>query len=592
VAVGRPICFGPALSAALVVAVIPGLAWAQALMAPSLRPDRVEFSTSSRTVHVSVMWAPIASSTVPQPVGFDSNDALEVEIRLAERYFLVPRTGRDIVSDLADANVCHNFPDDVAVSAYVDPWNYYVPPNGIEASDQIATYCPGIVEIGALAIQTLVDLDRDPETNFSIGIRRPDLLLRGRWYRFGYPVVRSDSSFVPDCPRSVDASRARIRFELIPNTCTYFGVHTDCPFVLGFPRCDEFTSNPREHFVYWTRICAPTGPLALESVEATADRSDDGGMCVDGDDDGWFAVNSAGYTMYGTLASDCADGDASIHPGAEDACENAVDEDCDGMDASCSASCTGSASGSSALWTCTNDLRSRQRCIEGAVETEECSLGCLERARGTDDVCDESSCASSEAGSCSDGIDNDCDSTLDCGDDECRGLPACAGACTPLVHRRCWVECPISYPSDPDCVVIARPPVFVGHEPCASDGTWTGTCAVSTTCELYTRSCTAGVSRATPIACGNGTELDGSMDCLMMGGTGCSYAFYSGWAVDECSDFCDAPDDRCARTGDTRPCRVSCGAPGGPTVMGIESCDTWGCGSLHWGMCDTGGACP
>ncbi len=49
--------------------------------------------------------------------------------------------------------------------------------------------------------------------------------------------------------------------------------------------------------------------------------------------------------------------------------------------------CTGSASGQSSIWTCTDDLRSRQRCVSGAVQTERCQYGCVRYPSGTNDVC-------------------------------------------------------------------------------------------------------------------------------------------------------------------------------------------------------------
>lgn len=232
---------------------------------------------------------------------------------------------------------------------------------------------------------------------------------------------------------------------------------------------------------------------------------------------------------------DCDDDNAAISPAAGERCDNGVDDDCD------------------------------------ASIDEGCST-----------------CAANETGVCADGLDNDCDSNFDCGDADCRGLAACAGACTPEVHRRCWVECPISEPSD--CTLLNGPPVFVGHEPCGADGRWIGACLVGTSCESYTSSCTAGVPRPTIIQCGNGTELNGSMDCFMA--SGCSSAFYSGWAVEECADFCSAPDDMCTRAGDTRTCQLHCGSPSGPLVSGTEMCAEYGCGVLRWGMCDSGGACP
>lgn len=49
--------------------------------------------------------------------------------------------------------------------------------------------------------------------------------------------------------------------------------------------------------------------------------------------------------------------------------------------------CTGSASGQSSIWTCTADRRARQRCVNGAVQTEACAYGCVAQPSGTNDYC-------------------------------------------------------------------------------------------------------------------------------------------------------------------------------------------------------------
>ena len=74
-------------------------------------------------------------------------------------------------------------------------------------------------------------------------------------------------------------------------------------------------------------------PHMQASLSATPDQTC-GGTCfdlgtlettgvardVDGDEDGF------------SLADDCDDADASVHPGATDTCADGVDRDCDGLD--------------------------------------------------------------------------------------------------------------------------------------------------------------------------------------------------------------------------------------------------------------------
>ena len=55
------------------------------------------------------------------------------------------------------------------------------------------------------------------------------------------------------------------------------------------------------------------------SVATCPDEDDTEGGCVDGDDDGW----SVG-------CNDCDDGNAEVNPGAEEICDDGVDNDCDG----------------------------------------------------------------------------------------------------------------------------------------------------------------------------------------------------------------------------------------------------------------------
>ena len=68
------------------------------------------------------------------------------------------------------------------------------------------------------------------------------------------------------------------------------------------------------------------GSDAGGSADAATDASGDGGAdCIDGDGDGYGEGP-------GCLGLDCDDGRADVHPGAEDAPFDGVDQDCDGRD--------------------------------------------------------------------------------------------------------------------------------------------------------------------------------------------------------------------------------------------------------------------
>lgn len=63
--------------------------------------------------------------------------------------------------------------------------------------------------------------------------------------------------------------------------------------------------------------------LLRRAPDARADTGDTGGCDRDGD--GFDAPFCGG--------DDCNDGDASVHPGAEEVLEDGLDQDCDGVDA-------------------------------------------------------------------------------------------------------------------------------------------------------------------------------------------------------------------------------------------------------------------
>ena len=68
-------------------------------------------------------------------------------------------------------------------------------------------------------------------------------------------------------------------------------------------------------------------PLALLGCQGWADAADPidtpAGTVVDGDGDGAVA------------ADDCDDADPAVSPGANDICQDSVDQDCDGVDRAC-----------------------------------------------------------------------------------------------------------------------------------------------------------------------------------------------------------------------------------------------------------------
>ena len=407
-------------------------------------------SVTGGYIHVRFMWDALSSTTGAESVGFDRTTALEVEVRIQDRCLVAPPGGMDNRSNLRDVGVVNNFPASLLATAYVDPWNYVIPEDGFQANREIAPYCGWADELAARGLPDLFGLfgglRPDADANFSIGFLRPDLFVRNRWYNFSYPVV--PASTFGDCESLPEPtwSQASVRLELIPNTCTYSIVAgvtedivnvcrltlgmprtlchiaghveessvTSCPFVLGAPApvCEE-SNRPRPDYIYWSRICVPTGELALELSEAPGSRREQVGGCVDDDRDGWLAAQSDGYQMFGTRARDCDDACASCFPNNTELCDGYDDNDCDGtLDEGCTCSGQETRPCGTAVGAC-------------QIGTQTCSAGSWGVCQGT---------VGPVAEFC-DGVDNDCDGMADEGLTGCD--PACLGVVCPDDGRAC-----------------------------------------------------------------------------------------------------------------------------------------------------------
>jgi hypothetical protein len=193
-----------------------------------------------------------------------------------------------------------------------------------------------------------------------------------------------------------------------------------------------------------TRKCY-TGPAGSENV----------GACKDGQ-------QSCGYVGEFLVWSACS---GDVLPSAEN-CSGTGDENCNGLTGCNDPSCTGLA-GCCAAGT-------QRSCYDGPPGTSGvglCAAGMQTcDASGAWQACTGETTPGSEAGHCTDGIDNDCNGQIDCADVACVNDPACAPPiCTPGATRGCYDGA-----AGTQNVGQCRG----GTQTCASDGkSWSTTCA-------------------------------------------------------------------------------------------------------------------
>ncbi len=164
--------------------------------------------------------------------------------------------------------------------------------------------------------------------------------------------------------------------------------------------------------------------------------------------------------------------------------------------------------------------------------------------------------------------------------------------CTAGDKRRCWLECPQTYPAE---CLAGNAALVQGVETCAG-GNW-GTCQTQYTCTSpanLTASCANGSKATTTWQCLDGSSQSDTMTCFQILGGNCTTSFFEGWGPEsDCTKLCTGAGDACTTAGATRACEVHCNNASGPVKGGTQTCQQY-CGPpvpLVWGPCDTKQAC-
>jgi hypothetical protein len=164
--------------------------------------------------------------------------------------------------------------------------------------------------------------------------------------------------------------------------------------------CDDSSASRR-----------PGGSESCNGVDDDCDGTVDEGLAVDADGDGHTSRTSCTGTR-----DDCNDLDPSVYPEAPERCDG-KDNNCDGF----------ADSGEKALYYQDSDADGYG---SGIVRVRDC-VPPRGFVRNRNDCNDNDPKVNPEAGeSCSDGIDNDCDTKTDCVDSSCISDSACSEVCT------------------------------------------------------------------------------------------------------------------------------------------------------------------
>jgi hypothetical protein len=194
--------------------------------------------------------------------------------------------------------------------------------------------------------------------------------------------------------------------------------------------------HPPRGFPVLFIIATAAAIVLLSASPAAAD-------CTDGDGDGYYAEGGCGTPI------DCDDGNAAIHPGATERCDDAIDSDCDGNNNN------GYPNLGDDCAICDGPSCPGTYCV-GLDLGDQCSsfedMGCLTASLASEGygvVCggdgESETCATPfnpiqiweaeglglnnlgnyDEATCSDGVDNDCNGSIDVADESCQAPEIC-----------------------------------------------------------------------------------------------------------------------------------------------------------------------
>ncbi|MBL8922804.1 MAG: hypothetical protein JNJ54_28400 [Myxococcaceae bacterium] len=321
--------------------------------------------------------------------------------------------------------------------------------------------------------------------------------------------------------------------------------------------------------------CGGQTPASIESCSDTLDNDCDGRAdCVDTDCTG-RACGANGRACLNNACS-CIDRDGGVGPAAETICNDAYDNDCDGLVDCAETACASQACGTfgrrcvGTTCTCVVDggvfQMSEATCNDGLDNDCDGQIDCAEAACAGASCgangrrCNGGACQcqlpdggvgqASEA-TCNDGLDNDCDGTTDCMDSNCSTATNCMTGVE---------NCTDGADNDGDTLAdCADPQCF--HKVCSATDSSNVCCGTTCTSLVTQTSCgqcgLACLSGSTCMPIGTGAHRSGFCSCPTGMNSQCPRP--AGFAAQTCVSnqcTCSGNDDRCgdAASGQASRC--------------------------------------